>query len=697
MDHHTRFVTDDNPGEPVAPDIPPERNDLGDDLASGPTDPGPASGGPTPATRPPTDDEVDELLELAFAAGGYWHLVPDRFHSLARANGLDIEHESTWPARYALGFFLEDERSPRERVELRSRDLGNGRRHPPHPREASPDLRARWAGIADAARHPAVRARFLDLLVQAGGPGTPDRAVATMRAYLDHATLGSVTIPTDKGNTDVDWRDHDIDQAVGRALSIAHIAQSSPDSAIEISRGVETALDRVKAAMAWPTPVPGRTMRLLGVLLGVRRYLTDDQEQRLLAAADSSFAVYGEQDHVIDELAELVVALAPARRDEVNRLRVQCRLDIAEQREPQVASHFLELAVRLATNLGLREMADEATRRLQRLSKEDHGLQSISVSSSLPGEAVDAHVRELSAGRDWRESLSNWIASSPPSGDYEHNLDLAERLLAGSLRALFSTVRLGADNLPRWHATTPEDKLEDELARTESFAMGLAAHTHAEALDRIKVLHGKPPIDELTRFLALDGRGDLELARALAKSLHRYWDEDYEGCLHTAVPRVEAAARALVLLLDSPAYSVARTNNPGKYIGLDALLDVLVTHGLDPSWDRFVRTLLLGPVGGNLRHDIAHGFGSSDPSRPTAALALRALALFVVLLWKPAAPLRAPASRPVRPPVLTVVDALLATRRFIGTSPRRARQVIEDELAATFRAIRRLLASRKTR
>jgi hypothetical protein len=80
----------------------------------------------------------------------------------------------------------------------------------------------------------------------------------------------------------------------------------------------------------------------------------------------------------------------------------------------------------------------------------------------------------------------------------------------------------------------------------------------------------------------------------------------------SAVPRIEAAARALALELDQAAYQVARANEPGKYVGLGVLLSILEKVGLDPAWERFLRTFLTGPLGMNVRNDVAHGFVMPD-------------------------------------------------------------------------------------
>lgn len=151
----------------------------------------------------------------------------------------------------------------------------------------------------------------------------------------------------------------------------------------------------------------------------------------------------------------------------------------------------------------------------------------------------------------------------------------------------------------------------------------------------------------------------------MARALLRYWRGDYEGSLHTVVPRIEAGAQRLVLALDEPAYQVARGSQPGKYVGLPSLLDVLAQHDFDPDWDRFLRTFLLGPAGLNGRHDLAHGFNLHRRPRVDAALALRALGLLVAMPF-PAEPAKGPTLPPASPLLASSVTGSQPSHAFSG-------------------------------
>lgn len=644
-----------------------------------------------PALRPPTEDELAQLADLAFATATAWLSVPDRFYTLARGAGIDPDSAPAQPLRRALGFFLTEEtKSGRRSVELRWKTgFHTDALPPPRLRSVAASEAEVWQILADKVTHPAARARLLDVLVLRGGKDTPERAAAAIEAYLDHATTPTTVIKrTDGEDVETSWLYRGLTLSLGRALSLAHIAAGTATGKASAERAVTVALSHAGARTRSSRPQAGSVISTLSLLAANRTLLSPAETAMLLSLIEEAAARYADLDNAIDQLMSLLVLLDPARREDAHRLRVQTRLNLAVGKEPMVAMRFLEDAARLARTFHLDDLRDEAVREMQRLARLDHGLQTVSANVTIPGPILDAEVRRASDGADWRESMSSWLATPAPSGDLATNERTSRNVASRSLvRQLASTVLLGADNMPRWRPETEADKDAYELSRTESLRMTLAGQLLSEALDRIVGLHGVPPVAELAMFLTGNGRGDVTLANALARSFHRYWDGDYEGSLHTAAVRVESGARALVMLLDEPAYTVARNNAQGKYVGLDQLLDILVRRDFDPDWDRFIRTLLLGPTGQNLRHDVAHGFILSEPSPSTAALALRACSLFAHLLWK-ASPVCSADKGPSLPkPAWTITDAVRGT---IGTATR-SPQLIPALLRAEVAALRSIL------
>ena len=189
---------------------------------------------------------------------------------------------------------------------------------------------------------------------------------------------------------------------------------------------------------------------------------------------------------------------------------------------------------------------------------------------------------------------------------------------------------LGADGLPRWTATSTEERQAQRLATHARIRAESEGRILAEGLQRMADRYGTPAESELAAFLSGNGQTDQTLALSLARGFRHFWSGDYEACVHVVVPKVEAAARALLRELDEGIYrvQVARTRAvPGLYV----LLQELEKLALDESWAYFLRWLLLVPPGMNIRNEIAHGF-VGDTSPVYAALILRAAALLITVV-----------------------------------------------------------------
>jgi Domain of unknown function (DUF4209) len=404
-------------------------------------------------------------------------------------------------------------------------------------------------------------------------------------------------------------------------------------------------------------------------LAAAARGLTDADTARLASLADRLLAQRPARPFLSDGAAAVLTGLDPRRRADTDEARFRARILDADCKPPAARLVLLEQAAGFANRLGRKDLAGEATRAMQAIDKDALGLTSITAEASIQAEIVDIEAEQMSAGASWQEALDSWLASVSPTGDPDEN-DLSVRRLAAAsgLRRLLPTVLLGADGLPRWLARSEQDELNSDLAWTEKYHIAIRGRMLADALDRVGAV-APPDPDELALHLSDRGAGRLPLAAAAARAFGRYWDGDYESSPHTAAPRIEAAARELVLSLDIAAYQVARATEPGKYVGLDALIGLLADAGLDRSWERFLRTLLTGPLGMNLRNDTAHGFVIADPGRETAALALRALGLLVRLLGPPADLSGAPAAALPRDGCGTVVFTVASLARAAARCP----------------------------
>ena len=219
-----------------------------------------------------------------------------------------------------------------------------------------------------------------------------------------------------------------------------------------------------------------------------------------------------------------------------------------------------------------------------------------------------------------------------PTGSFEEIEKYATKTASASLIAnLFSTVHVGPDGLPRGTSNTPEEKRAAHAAQYASIAVQTQGRLLAEILGRIATKFGVPDERELAVFLTMDGRVDGKLAAALARAYRHFWNEDYEACVYVIVPKIEAAARALLRQLDEGIYRVAAEHELGGYPGLYVLLDELKKLDLDPSWAFYLNWLLIDFRGANLRNSVAHGF-VEEVGPEYAALVLRAAALLIDLV-----------------------------------------------------------------
>jgi hypothetical protein len=635
------------------------------------------------------DEQFADLLDTVFFVAEDWHDVPLRLHLLAEGGTVDLDGEPGTALRRALGYFLDETtRQGRAEVQLSWKTGSNPAAVPPHRRPTREADLDQWERLAALVTHPAAAARLYDLLVLSGRR-VPHHSTSAISHYLQHVRQPEATITLASGaEATRRWSQLALDLSLGRALTLVPIAKTTPAGARAADQALHVALGTAAAAIRSPQPQLGTAMSMLRLLTADRNHLGPGDRDELLALTDEAAARYADLDHVIDELAELQIQLDPARREAARRMQVQVRLDVAGALAPMVQMLRLEEAAGLARDHHLLDLRAEAVRRMQQLSTTDLGFQAFESEATLPGELRDRQVRLASDGADWRQALTGWLNTPSPSGSRSANEQQVRELAQGSIVRLFRSSHFGAGQLPRWHAVTEADKDAADLAWLEGIHCAVNGKILAEALDRIAQRHGVPDERELTLFLAEHG-ADPDLAGALARALRRYWAGDLEGALHTSAVRVEAAARNLVLLLDEPAFTVANNDAQGRFVGLDQLLDILLRHGFDEDWDRYVRTLLLGPTGQNLRHAVAHGLFLTPPAATTAALSLRALALFVHLSHQPPR-LDTPTTRPLPGPAWTVTDAVARAMRVSTHNPRMLLPLARAEISALGRVAGRI-------
>lgn len=166
------------------------------------------------------------------------------------------------------------------------------------------------------------------------------------------------------------------------------------------------------------------------------------------------------------------------------------------------------------------------------------------------------------------------------------------------------------------------------------------------------------------------------LIRSLAKALRLYLQGEYEASANLTVPKVEAAARMLLLELDEAVYKIQTGRDPGGYGGLHNLLEALGEICLDDDWRYFLQWLPLGSPGQNLRNDLSHGL-VLDPGPVQAAIILRAAALLITVteaenasVPRSRAELEGLLAAPTDPPPLVgaLEGVLVGSAKVVGTA-----------------------------
>jgi hypothetical protein len=299
------------------------------------------------------------------------------------------------------------------------------------------------------------------------------------------------------------------------------------------------------------------------------------------------------------------------------------------ERSPNAAvrMHRLETAARVATKRGLTSRVRDIAGKMQAIRPEDLGMQRISASSSLPAWVPESYLDEFTRGSDWRRGIAAFVLEpDAPTGSMSSLREYAVGR-RGSLGRLFSTTIYG-NGLPQATFSTEVDQDRHDMA----FAGRVAAEHHGQlfaiALRRIADKFGTPDLDELTSLLISLGAADPRLARSLAKGFIYFWAGDNEAAVSIVIPKIEAAARALLREMDEGIYRVQVDRNQGGYPGLYVLLTELEKLALAEDWSWFLRWLLLGPVGVNIRNEVSHGF-LSDLSSAYTVLVLRAAAALI--------------------------------------------------------------------
>lgn len=597
-----------------------EADDHGEDLSEDP--PSPTLGDEAPLEPVPYEFQPSDIpIAQGVLASAYETAIDG--HALAAA--VRAAAESAGIGDRPLASELFNAASYRLQLERRGKpgcNFAESRTWPPAIASVRDPVITLWKELAAVAVHPAAIARLEDLLFTRREGNGRDRALRAAHAYIDTADQIPVGLET------VDF-----------LLRAWTLARSVRDVATD-ARAREQMFDVAEALVAdHPDTRPGIVLPLVaGLARGPLDESTADPHDVDVLLQDAA-ACYT-KSRFATEIADHRRSRAkdPAEAEGISRTEIEMYFGEADAAEhAAVRLHHLEAAGQVARKRGLSDLVRRASSELQRINPGELGLIHITERSELPAHVPETYLHGFTRSPDWRDGLLQFLLGDAPSGPISRLKAHAEESRERILNRWFPASLLGADGLPRATAHTDDQQDVHEMCTMARATAENIGRIEAEGLRRIAERYGVPEVEDLTSFFVDLGCRDPGLARGLAKAFRHYWLGDFESSVHMSAPKVEAAARNLLRELDEGIYRVQAGNDPGGYPGLYVLLDELEDIALDESWAFFLRWLLTGPRGHNLRNDVAHGF-VYDISPAYAALSLRAAGVLVTVAGPRAKP-----------------------------------------------------------
>ena len=458
-----------------------------------------------------------------------------------------------------------------------------------------------WAAVAEHSKSPRVQARLHDLLFERRWNDVGIHGAAAVDAYRRDA---SQIDPPSLRTVDGLGRAYRLTRLLGREDLRSYVT--------------DDLLLAARASVVSSDPKPGVVLNLIELVVDAG--CEDPEVDDLLRQARDLFPGAWHTESTI-ELQRRRASDDTSRR-ELDRELIMKWLQEADRADSLAALMHREKAAQLALERGQPDLADRAVRAMQDAEPTELNQIRVEVPSTVTAEQIEEAIESL-VGNDWWDSVGLVLGSGPPSGDVARNRDqAAERAAEFPLQALLPKVRLGGDGLPRYSAQSEEDQLDDQLADAEAIGMQWTGQLMAEALRRA-CERFDPSVETVIEALQSVNCA-MPTADAIGRVVQRFKTGDFEAAAYTAIPLIERQCRELLLSINAPLYRVQRQRTPGTYPGLGFLLPELARRGLDESWYRFLRTLLVAPNGWNLRNEALHGF-VKEVDATTSGLVLIAL------------------------------------------------------------------------
>lgn len=493
---------------------------------------------------------------------------------------------------------------------------------PPRIRDKSDDVKRLWDDLVARSASVRTRARLYDLLFVGRHGNGRDRALSAVDAYVED--FESADSATHLSSTSL-LRAWELSRAVGAGPKEAEIrlkVVEAAERAVNDGTGLGRLTPLLTAAAAWPR----------GRVANDARACDRELEDRVDELLDGALTAVR-----VGRFATEIVNIKKPRFEGDDELEVWRQREVevyandARAAEGFVKQAKLEEAVQLAKRYGLHDLAGELVAEMQRIPRAELRMARFASPFEVPMDIVERMLSGYTESADWREGFRCFFLSPPPSGDIDWLRRSARETRSRSLLSnLFPARMVNSARLPTWSASSEEDAELHAMALPSEISARFNGSVLAEGLVRIVDTYGLPSYADLVDYISHGGAANTQMADVLARAFLLFWREKYDACAHLVVPRIETAARLLLLELDVGVYNIHLGESPSGYPYLSSMLSELEDIALDPSWTYFLRWLLISPVGPNLRNEIAHGL-----TRPIgsvyAALLLRAATLLGTL------------------------------------------------------------------
>lgn len=572
-------------------------------------------------------EQAVALVDAAYGQAHEWRGIGDRITQEAAAHGLEQHQPLVRELALALSYVLKVETGYPPECKLRPVN-GGPPSWPTAIADVSPDVVTLWRAVAAGVEHPQAKAHYNDLLFVRRDGNVGHAARQAIDSYMAWAEQRSEL-------------DLEVALSLVRSWELARKIKDAQREAHVRGRMLSAA----ETSMAQSPPVgPGGTLRLLAALaVGPSRSSTtkkpsgtshpDLLASRIDGALNQALNVYRDGNFVSQITSFMRSRTVDADETEkINRLEVQAYLDDASVTTQYVRQAHLQQAIATANRYGLTDLARQATADLQNIQPSDLGFATMVTPFELPQHEVEKWLVNFTYGPDWRHGLTFFTLTDCPTGK-KAELEAVARSIAGAsvMLSVLPTSVATAEGLPKKTANTDEERRAHLLAKAAHIRAGIEGALLARGLQRLASTYGMPTEDDLVVLLSANGQMDQRLSRSLARAFRHFWNEDYESCVHVVVPKIEAAARALLRELDEDIYRIEAGKDPGGYVGLYTLVRKLEEIALDESWAYFLLWLLVDPFGPSIRNDVAHGL-ALEMGAPYAALVLRGAALLITLV-----------------------------------------------------------------